>query len=131
MICRYLRGHLSSDLSVGLAICVAVSGLSVMVVAPLMPSEDEAPTITLRGPSIPWAAVAEGVGLRLEKQAQTNRVSIQKPSRSAHLAAVKAQQVRALHFRPPQSSRDLPRRLLPARHFSVSSPEDSGDPYLS
>jgi len=131
MICRQLRGLSSDHLSVSLAICIAVSGLSFMAVPTLLPSEDETPTITLRGPSLPWAAVAEGTRLRLEKQAQTNRVSLKKPARSAHQAAANTHQVRVQHLRPPQFSRDLPRRSLPAQRFTSRSSEDSGDPYLS
>lgn len=131
MLCRYLRYLSSYHISIALTICVATSGLSFMVTPPVLPSEEETPTITLHSPEPPWAAVSQASGVRLEKQAQTGRVSLQKPVRSAHLATTSLHQMHSQQPRPHQVARHLPRRLLPAQRFTLRSSGDSGDPYLS
>ncbi len=132
MICRTLRGRASAWASAAMALCVALSGLSMMeAFAPPMPLGDEAPTITLRGPSIPWADVTEGAGHRLEKQAQTSRPSLLKPARNTQRAAATVRPARPQQVRPLQLFREFPRCFLPPQHSGMVSSEDSGDPYLS
>ncbi len=95
--------------------------------APAPPSADEqrVPSLVMRAPEIPLAAVTPAGGVRVEKQVQSQRLSLLKPDRSGrHLATAS----RATSLQPQpllhRTYRDLPQRPLPTRRSTPRAPDD-------
>jgi len=130
MLCRTLREMRLGDMILCVLVCLAMAGG--FPTPPKAWPEDETPTIGLWTPAFPLVALAANSPLRIEKQAQTNRLTLHKPQRSSHFSA--AEQVQMIQPRPQvrnQTSSTLPRRFLPSRHMVPHGPDDSGDPFLS
>lgn len=129
MLHRKLRLCSLPRLSVALAVCLAVA--AGMFVFPSAWPADEIPSLTPGARSLPLTAVAENLGVRLEKQAQSHRLFIKRPERSARLICPD---------RPPtpwprnpalQAFRSLPRGHLSAAPSRPNSPDDPSQPLLS
>lgn len=129
MLCRKLRVGSWRGMTPTLVVSLALIG----GIAFIPPGwvEDETPSLTPAAHDVPLAAVAENSGVRIEKQAQSQRIFIKKPERSARLSSAE----RAPGLRPsyptPQAFRSLPRRQLYAPRSRPSSPDDPSDPLLS
>jgi hypothetical protein len=108
-----------------LAVClVLVAGLTVV---PPPSLGEQAPSLVLRAPDIPLAAVAVTTPVRMEKQAPGPRTPPHRPERAGRYLPASARvlspelRAAALHRRYP----DLPRRPLLRRQ---AAPPASGDP---
>jgi hypothetical protein len=130
MICRHLRRFSAWQSCLLLAVFVAFGGLVGFAVPPPLPAEDEAPAITIRGPEVPPAALAQALGNRSEKQAQTNRQALPKLARTSHITSADLQQLYVNRLIVHRQFRNLPPRLLPARHSSLHACGDDDDPSL-
>ena len=128
---RHLRHRLLSPISAALAICLAVGGVVLVVTPSAFSVMDEGPALTLRSPQIPWAAVNQGTGTRLEKQGQAARISFQKPSRRSLAKVTELRQTQGQRPWAVSSFRYLPRQMLSDQRLSLLSSDDSGDPYHS
>ena len=108
-----------------LALTAGVTGL------PSAWPEDGTPSLTPSGHDLPLTALMGNPGVRNEKQAQAQRLSIKRPERAARLSLVTV----VANPRPSipswQIYRSLPRRLLPAVHIESNSPDEPSDPFLS
>jgi hypothetical protein len=129
MLCRQLRIWSWWGIVPTLVACLALVG-GIAVVPATWP-EEETPSLTPTNYALPLTAVAENSGVRIERQAQSHRLFIKKPERSARLST--AQRDPTLrHCRPiPQGFRALPRRNLHAARSRPSSSDDPSDPLLS
>lgn len=130
MLLRGIRQSLALRALFVSVVCLVLS-CSIPVVPPI---EEDAtvPAMVFRAPSWPVHALAEGSSVRLEKEGQTQRFALHKPSRTSALTAFE----RAPAIRPQPSVRQqptrlLPRKSLPSRHTVPRAPDDSADPLLS
>jgi len=116
-------------LSVTVVTCLALAGGTIIV--PQAWPEDEVPSLTPTNRNLPLNALAENPGARIEKQAQSHRLFIKRPERSARLMCPE----RALTSRPcnpgPQALRSLPRGNLSPARSQPNSPDDPSQPLLS
>ncbi len=116
-------------LSVTVVTCLALAGGTIIV--PQAWPEDEVPSLTPTSRNLPLNALAENPGARIEKRAQSHRLFIKKPERSARLTPAE----RAPNTRPftpaPQAFRSFPRRHRSAAQIRPSSPDDPSQPLLS
>jgi hypothetical protein len=130
MFCRSLRNALVGRwILVGLS-CVALV-VSVAASAPIATAGDGSASISLRTSEFPLAALERTSPVRLPKQAQTNRAHLPKPDRNGQPSLVdRARGIRPM-FPPSHTSRALPRRFLPSRHFTARGPSDSSEPFLA
>jgi len=128
---RHLRHLVLSFASVALAICLAMGGMVLVLAPAALSAMDEGPALTLRSPQIPWAAVNQGAGARLEKQGQAARISFQKPSRRSLAKVADLCQTQGRRPRIVSSFRYLPRQMLSDQRLSLRSSDDPGDPYHS
>jgi hypothetical protein len=130
MLCRTLRRlSVGRWLLAGL-LCLALAGSA----APFRPaSSDDGTTLSigLSAPQFPLAALELTSAVRMEKQAQSVRLSFPKPVRGGHLlSSVRAH---ALLHRPKMIATAplLPRRFLPPRRIGLHASTDSNDPALA
>jgi hypothetical protein len=94
--------------------------------------EDDGPSFTVPSATSAMLAIAEGSSPRLQKQAQTKRLSLHKPQLGSRISS--AEYARIVQPRPHirhQRSSLLPRRLLSVRQLVPRGPDESGDPFLS
>jgi hypothetical protein len=84
----------------------------------------ETPSLVLRAPEIPLAAVATGSPVRSEKQFQHKRLTPLKPLRVARSIALAHRATPASRPSTHQPYRDVPRRPLPTRRAAPRAPDD-------
>lgn len=129
MLCRRLRARSWRGITPALVVCLALIG-GIPVIPATWPEEDT-PSLTPTNHDLPLTALAEGSGVRIEKQAQAHRLVIRKPDRSARLSTAE----RAPSARPLAPTtlafHSLPRRQLYAARRGPSIPDDPSDPLLS
>lgn len=129
MLCRRLRVRSWPGAGTTLVLCLALTGG--LAVLPPVWLEDETPALAPAAHDIPLTAVAEGSGVRLEKQAQSPRLVIRRPERGARLSSA-GRVPRPRPFTPTtQAFRSLPRRQLYAAGNRGSSPDDPSDWHFS
>ncbi len=124
MLCRNLRELPYGRLPLIVLVCLALA--AGVGIPPLVPSADQTPSLTIRAPEFPLAALAETAGVRIEKEAQSPRPSIRKPNRMARLLIPVARDHGArigVHIQ--HVFRNLPRRQL---HAVRITPRSSDDP---
>jgi hypothetical protein len=129
MLCRSLR-----NLLVGRWILVGLLGAALVVgagvCAPIAPAEDGPASVSLRAPEFPLAALESTSPVRLEKQAQPNRLTFPKPDRTAQPSWVERLRVTQPRRQASRTAHVLPRRVLPSRKLTSRHPSDSGEPFL-
>ena len=127
MLCRTLRRmSVGRWCLVGL-LCPALVG-SAAPFTPVSPEDGETISVSLSAPQFPLAALELTSAVRLEKQAESVRLSLPKPARGGHLlSGVRAH---ALLRRPTTTDNALlrPRRFLPPRRINPRTSSDSSDP---
>ncbi|MFB3816037.1 MAG: hypothetical protein ACE147_00115 [Candidatus Methylomirabilales bacterium] len=106
-----------------LAVCLILA--AAMAVAPPATLGEQAPSLVLRAPDIPLAALAVNAPIRVEKQAPGPRAQLQRPERTARYLPA-SERLAAPEFRVAlhQTYRDLPRRPLPRRQTAPPAPDD-------
>jgi hypothetical protein len=130
MVCRNLRSFLNWRLPLIVPVCLAMLGR--IAIPPPAVSADQVPSLTIRAPEFPLAALAETAGIRIEKQAQSQRPSIRKLDRASRLIiAVVRHRGPRLNVRIQHVFRNLPRRQLHAMRLTPSSSDDPSSPLLS
>ncbi len=124
MLCRNLRELPYGRLPLVVLVCLALAaGVGIPTLAI---SVDQTPSLTIRAPEFPLAALAETSGVRIEKQAQSPRPCIRKPDRMARLVVPVARDHGArIGVRIQHVFRSLPRRQL---HAVRITPRSSDDP---
>jgi hypothetical protein len=130
MLCRNLRRLPYRRLPLIVPVCLALLGG--IAVPPPAVGADQVPSLTIRAPEFPLAALAETSGIRIEKQAQSQRPFTRKPDRVSRLIIplVRHRSPR-LNVRIQHVFRNLPRRQLPAMRLTPSSANDPSSPLLS
>ncbi len=124
MLCRSLRSLPCWRLPLVVPLCLAL--VAATGVVPRVASEQQTPSLTIRAPELPLTALAETSGVRIEKQAHSQRPSLRKPDRIARLVIPVAREhgprlsVHIQHF-----FRNHPRRQL---HAIRTAPRSSDDP---
>ncbi len=123
MLCRRLRElpywRLPLIVFVSLALIVGIG------IPPLVLHAEQTPSLTIRAHELPLIALAETTGIRIEKQAQSQRSSLRKPDRIAHLVMpVAHDHGPRLSVRIQHVFRNLPRRQLHALRVTPRSPDD-------
>lgn len=122
MRCRRLRIRSWWSITPTLIACLALVG-GIAVIPATWP-DGEFPSLTPTTHNLPLSALAEASAVRIEKQAQSHRLSIKKPERGAWTSATE----RMASSRPipptPPAFRSLPRRHLYAPRSRPSSSDD-------
>lgn len=131
MICRRLRDVSGWKLNLALGLCLIASGVVAAVPSLVVWGQEQAASLTTRAPEYPPAAVEKTTGVRLQKQGPSGRFTLPKPARGMQLSSAETHYVRPGQPRIHQTSRDLPRRLLPAQRYTLRSSDDTTDPLLS
>lgn len=129
MVCRNLRNRSWCGIILSLTVFVALTW-AITILPPLWP-EDETASLTSRAPDRPLTALATNPNLRIEKQAQSHRLSLKKPERGARLSPTPGIAPPRPLMRTPQASRILPRRQLHMARPGPGSPDDPSQPFLS
>jgi hypothetical protein len=129
MLCGALRARPWGGVAPSLVACLAlVAGIAVI---PATWPEEEAPSLTLTTRNFPLTALAEGGGIRVEKQAQPHRPVVKKPEGTERLSTVE----RGANLRPSNATshilRSLPRRNTYATRDHPSSSDDPSDRFPS
>jgi hypothetical protein len=130
MFCWTLRTSLVGRWGLAGLVCLALVGGGAL--SPSIPlGESDVPSISLRAPEPPLAALATTSPVRFEKQAHSIRLGVYKPDRSGRVAS--AERGRVLLQRPTRrpSYPGLARRVLPTRHLTLRTPNESGEPFLA
>jgi hypothetical protein len=130
MLCRHLRNLLVGHWILAGLVCLTLVGGSA-VCFPIAPEQGDAASVTLRAPAIPLAVLEIASLVRLEKQAHSNRVTFPKPERSGQPSWAERHFAIRPTLQPSRTSHTLPRRFLPAHHFTPRDPSDSGEPFLA
>jgi hypothetical protein len=131
MFCWTLRTSLVGRWGLAGLVCLAlIGGAAISPAIPLL-GESETTSISLRVPELPLAALATTSPVRFEKQAHSIRLGVYKPDRSGRVAS--AERGRVLLQRPTRrpSYPGLARRVLPTRHLTLRTPNESGEPFLA
>lgn len=130
MLCRNLRRLPYWRLPLIVPVCLALLGGIVVLPSPV--GADQIPCLTIRAPEFPLAALAETSGIRIEKQAQSQRPFIRKPDRvSRVIIPVVRNRSARLNVRIQHVCRNLPRRQLHAIRLTPRSSDDLSSPLLS
>jgi hypothetical protein len=95
-----------------------------LVPPPAAARADEAPSLMLRAPEIPLAALAAGSPVRPEKHLQNKRLTSLKPPGAARHIAAAHRAAPSPQLRVHQPYRDVPRRPLPTRRAAPRAPDD-------
>jgi hypothetical protein len=130
MFCWTLRTSLVGRWGLAGLVCLALVGGA--AISPSIPlGESETTSISLRAPDLPLAALATTSPVRFEKQAHSIRLGVYKPDRSGRVAS--AGRGRVILQRPTMrpSYPGLARRFLPPRHFTLRTPNELGEPFLT
>lgn len=111
--------------TVGVLLAVCLILIASMAVAPPTMLGEQAPSLVLRAPDIPLAALAVNTPIRVEKQAPGPRAQLQRPDRTARYLPA-SERLAAPEFRVAlhRIYRDLPRRLVPWRQTAPPAPDD-------
>jgi hypothetical protein len=129
MRCRRLRLRSWWSITLPLIVCLALVG-GIAVIPATWPDEGF-PSLTPTTHDLPLSALAEASAVRIEKQAQSHRLSIKKPERGVRPSTTE----RMANSRPspptPRAFRSLPRRHLYAPRSRPSSPDDPSNRLLS
>jgi len=89
------------------------------------------PSLTAASHNHPLTGLVESGGVRVEKQAQSSRLSIKKPEGSVRLSSVRPLASPPPSTIAPQLTVNLPRRHLYAPRSQPSSPDEPSDLLLS
>ena len=129
MMCQKFRSLRWLGLASSSVVCLAlITGYSLV---PPTWAEDQTPSLTPAAHDLPPAAVPQTSGVRIEKQAQSHRLFLKKPERTARFPSLEqAAGVRPYRF-IRLASTSLPRRHLYAPRSQSSSPDDPSDLPLS
>lgn len=130
MLCRSLRNVLVGRWILAGLLCVAL-GVSAAVWRPIAPAEDGPASISLRTSEFPLAALESTSPVRLEKQAQSNRLTFPRPDRRGQPSWAERFRVTQLRRQAFQTAHALPRRVRPSHDRISRDPSDSGEPFLA
>ena len=130
MFCRSLRNQLVGRWILAGLLCVALV-VGAAVCAPIAPAEDGPASISLRASEFPLAALESTSPVRLEKQAQSNRLTFPRPHRTGQPSWAERFRVTQPRRQPSQTAHALPRRVLPSHDLTSHDPSDSGEPFLT
>jgi hypothetical protein len=110
---------------VGTVLAACLILIAGMTVAPPTMLGEQAPSLVLRAPDIPLAALAVNTPIRVEKQAPGPRAQLQRPERTARYLPA-SERLPAPEFRGAlhRTYRDLPRRLVSWRQTAPPAPDD-------
>lgn len=129
MVCRNLRNRSRCGIILSLIVCVALAW-AITILPPLW-LEDETPSLTSSAPGLPLSALTINPNVRIEKEAQSHRLSVKKPERGARLSSAPGISRARPLARTSQAFRSLPRHPLHTVRLGSSSPDDPGQPFLS
>ena len=129
MVCRNLRNRSWRGLTLRLAVCLALAWPITVLPPPWL--EDESASLTSAVPDLPLTALTTNPNVRIEKQAQSHRLSVKKPQRGARLSPIPGIPRPSPMMRTPQAFRNHPRRPLHTVHSRPSSSDDPSQPFLS
>ena len=129
MVCRRFRGQRWLGLASISIVCLAL--IAGCIFLPPTWFDDQAPSLTPAAHNLPLAAVAETSGTRVEKQAQSHRLFLKKPERTARFSSV--ERVTGIHRYGfiRHASIGFPWRHLHPPRSQSSSPDDPSDSLLS
>jgi len=130
MLCRSLRNQLVGRWILAGLLCVALV-VGAAVCAPIAPAEDGPASISLRASEFPLAALESTSPVRLEKQAQSNRLTFPRPHRTGQPSWAERFRVTQLRWQAFQTAYALPRRVLSSQNRTSRDPSDSGEPFLA
>jgi hypothetical protein len=129
MVCRNLRSRPRRGLVLSLAVCLALAGGITIPPPPWL--EDGTASLTSTARDLPLSALATNPNVRIEKQAQSHRLSVKKPERGARLSTAPGNSRARPLARTSQAFRSLPRRPLHTVRLGPNSPDDPSQPLLS
>jgi len=129
MMCQTFRSLRWLGLASSSVVClVLIAGYSLV---PPTWTEDQTPSLTPAAHDLPPAAVPQTSGARIEKQAQSLRLFLKKPERTARFPSLEQAAGVRPHGFIRHASSSFPWRHLYAPRSQSSSPDDPSDSLLS